>query len=409
MRRVLLLTQRAFASMGLDRSDGFIIVFPLLRSFFLGGFECSAHRRADGVRLDLLESTRHSELAREDYLQLSQLGINSVRDGVRWHLIEGRQGSYDWSSFLPMLRAANAVGTEVIWDLCHYGWPDHIDFFSSAFVDSFARFARRVATVVQDESADVPFYCPVNEVSYWAWAGGSVGRMNPCVQGDGARVKAQLVRAAIAAIHAIRDVEPRARFIIAEPLINVVSGPQDVESIEASRIYHESQYEVHDMLTGAACPELGGSPECLDIIGVNYYPDNQWYLHGNTIPLGHHSYRRLSSLLREVHDRYRRPILISETGAEGGAKAYWLHYVCGEVRKAQRDGLPIEGLCMYPIVDYPGWDNERVCNVGLLSVADENGTRKVCDELGTELQLQQFELVPSFQHTREFRERVKYG
>jgi beta-glucosidase/6-phospho-beta-glucosidase/beta-galactosidase len=385
-------------------------VHPIFKSFFIGGFECSTHRRADGTRLDLLESTRHGALARQDYLRLSALNIHTVRDGVRWHLIESKPNTYDWSSVLPMLRAADAVGTEVIWDLCHYGWPDHLDFFSSEFVERFARFARSMATLVQDHSADVPIYCPVNELSYWAWAGGSVGRMNPCVHGDGLSVKKQLVRAAIAAMHAIRDVEPRARFIVAEPLINVVSGLEDYESREAARIYHDSQYEVHDMLTGTLYPELGGSPECLDIIGVNYYPDNQWYLNGNTIPLGHHSYRRLSSLLAEVHDRYNRPILISETGAEGGAKAYWLHYVCGEVRIAQRQGVSLEGICMYPIVDYPGWDNERVCNVGLLSVADDNGKRTVCDELATELQLQQFELTPRLlSPATMYSERMRYG
>ncbi len=36
----------------------------LFRSFFLGGFECSTQRRADGRRLDLIAATRHDQLAR---------------------------------------------------------------------------------------------------------------------------------------------------------------------------------------------------------------------------------------------------------------------------------------------------------------------------------------------------------
>lgn len=44
-------------------------VTRLLRSFFLGGFECSTHRRADGERLDLIASSGHDRLALEDYLQ----------------------------------------------------------------------------------------------------------------------------------------------------------------------------------------------------------------------------------------------------------------------------------------------------------------------------------------------------
>src|SRR4051794_18697553 len=96
-------------------------------SFFLGGFECSNHRRSDGRRLDLLASTYHDRLAAKDYELLSQHGIHAVRDGLRWHLIETASGQYDWRSFLPMLRAAERAGTRVIWDLCHYGYPDDLN------------------------------------------------------------------------------------------------------------------------------------------------------------------------------------------------------------------------------------------------------------------------------------------
>ncbi len=60
----------------------------LFRSVFLGGFECSTHRRADGRRLDLIAATRHDALAEQDYRQLASNGIRAARDGVRWHLVE---------------------------------------------------------------------------------------------------------------------------------------------------------------------------------------------------------------------------------------------------------------------------------------------------------------------------------
>jgi beta-glucosidase/6-phospho-beta-glucosidase/beta-galactosidase len=364
-------------------------VSPVFGSFLLGGFECSAHRRADGVRLDMLASSGHEARAAQDYAQLAAHGVRTVRDGVRWHRTEQVSGDYDWTSFLPMLHAARDSHVQVIWDLCHYGWPDHLDFFSGAFVDRFARFASRLAALVRDECAEVPLYCPINEISFWAWAGGEVGRMNPCARGSGNRVKHQLVRACIEAIHAIRDVDPRARFITAEPLINVVAGGEMWSERLAAHTHLMAQFEVHDMLTGVLHPQLGGSPQCLDIVGLNFYPDNQWYLNGNTIPFGHHSYRALSEMLAEVYERYHRPLMIAETGAEGAAKSYWLHHVCGEVRIAQRRGVPIEGVCLYPITDYHGWENERVCSVGLLSMPDTNGERHVCAGLLEELRAQQ--------------------
>ena len=83
-------------------------------SFFMAGFECSTQRRRDGRRLDLLASTGHDRLAPQDYRQVAGLGLRTVRDGLRWHLIEARPRDYDWSSFLPMLRAARAAGVEAV-------------------------------------------------------------------------------------------------------------------------------------------------------------------------------------------------------------------------------------------------------------------------------------------------------
>src|SRR4051794_31475831 len=117
----------------------------LFDSFFMGGFECSTHRRADGQRLDLIAGSRHDMLGERDYRQASELGIRTIRDGVRWHLVAARPGQYDWSSCLPLLRAAEAAGSQVIWDLCHYGWPDHIDIWSAGFIEGFAAYAAAFA------------------------------------------------------------------------------------------------------------------------------------------------------------------------------------------------------------------------------------------------------------------------
>jgi hypothetical protein len=361
----------------------------LFRSFFLGGFECSTHRRSDGRRLDLLAATGHDRFVHDDYRALAHHGLATARDGFRWHLIETKPGHYDWSSALPMLRAARESGVQIVWDLCHYGWPDDIDIWSPHFIDRFARFAMAAARIVRAETGDDAVYCPVNEISYWAWAGGEVGRFNPACQQRGGDLKRQLVRAAIAAMEGIRTVDPRARFITAEPLINVEGGLGNEDHVRGAEIYRLAQFEVLDMLCGRLAPELGGAPEFIDIVGVNYYPDNQWYHAGPTIPMGHHAYRPLHDMLVEVHRRYGRPMLIAETGAEGSGRASWLHYVCSEVREAIDLGIPIEGICLYPIIDYPGWDNERTCHVGLLSAAGAQGRRSVCASLARELSRQQ--------------------
>lgn len=360
----------------------------LFDSFFMGGFECSTHRRQDGRRLDLIENTAHQRWAAEDYAALRQQGLRSARDGLRWHLIEAIPGHYDWSSFLPQLQAAEQAGVQVIWDLCHYGWPDHIDIWRPQFVERFARFAAAAAHLVREHSDHVPFYSPLNEMSFWAWAGGEVGYFSPLATGRGDELKHQLIRASIAAIEAIREVDPRARFVQVDPVIHVVARSNRASEQEDAERYRLSQFQAWDMLTGMQWPGLGGKPEYLDIVGVNYYPDNQWFLGGDTLWRGEPHYRPFSGILAEVHQRYRRPILVAETGAEGDQRVDWLRYVGEQVHLALQRGLPLEGICLYPVVDYPGWIDDRHCPTGLFGFADELGRRPVHAPLAMELQRQ---------------------
>src|SRR5690242_613896 len=142
---------------------------PLFRSFWIAGFECSCQINSHGKRVDMTAALRHDELAAQDYAMLGALGIRTARDGVRWHLVD-RGGSYDFSSFTPMVKAARETGTQVIWDVCHYGWPDDIDLFSAEFLHRFARFAGAVAHIVKEESGETPMFSPVNEINFFAWA-----------------------------------------------------------------------------------------------------------------------------------------------------------------------------------------------------------------------------------------------
>lgn len=356
-----------------------------LRCFLMGGFECASHRRADGRRLDVTASTEHDRLAQEDYRALAEQGVLTARDGLRWHLIETRPGVFDWSSALPIVRAARRAGVQVIWDLCHYGFPDDIDIFSNEFVERFARYAAAAVSMLRAEETSVPICCPINEMSYWAWAGGEVARINPTMVERGNELKRQLARAWIAAVKAIRNVAPETRFISAEPAIHVMTHSQDPFDRAAAEQYRFAQYESLDLVSGRLEPELGGGPEYLDLVGVNFYPDNQWFHGGPTIPFGHHDYRPLADVLREVHGRYERPLLIAETGAEGTARTAWFHYICGEARAAMATGVPVLGVCIYPILEYPGWDNDRYCPVGLWSRANDEGVRTIYEPLRGEI------------------------
>lgn len=366
----------------------------LFRSFFLGGFECSTHRRNDGRRLDLIKATRHDLLAEEDYRQLQAFGIRSVRDGARWHLIEAAgPGRYDWAPVLPLLRAARATGTEVIWDLCHYGWPDWLDVWSADFAPRFADYAAAFARMVRAETGEAPILCPLNEISFLAWAGGETGHFNPCTQGRGPELKRQAVQAAAAAIRAARDAVPGVRAFAVEPLIHTHGRPNVDEDVEPSLLRNAGVWEAWDMLLGRRDPELGGAEDLLEAIGVNFYWNNQWWLHEgrDAAPLSVFDERwiPLRDLLASVHRRYGRRLFIAETSIEGDRRALWLRYVAEEAQAAIAAGTPVEGLCLYPVLSHPGWDDDRYCPNGLLELEPLHGRRPVHAPLAAELRRQQ--------------------
>ncbi len=363
----------------------------LFRSFFLGGFECSTHRLRNGRRLDLVHSTRHDEFAAFDYRLLQSHGILTARDGLNWPGIEQHPGQYDFSGAVRLLKAAREARMQVIWDLWHYGWPDDLDIFSAAFVTRFVAYAREAAKRIS-EHIDVPFVSPINEISFFSWAGGEGGIFNPFAVNRGDEMKRQLVRASIEAIHAIREVNPATRIFQIDPLINVVPRTSRRKDVEAAEAYRQSQYHAWDMILGRAEPGFGGQGNLIDAIGVNYYIHNQFVWHGSTSALivpSDPRYRHFSVMLQEVFERYRRPVFIAETGIEDETRPAWLRYICREVYAAWAAGVQVEGVCLYPIVNHPGWEDDRHCYNGLFDYADDSGHRDVYAPLAAELTRQQ--------------------
>ncbi len=358
----------------------------------MGGFECATHRRRDRRRVDVVATTQHDRHAAADYAMLARAGVRTVRDGLRWHLIEEVAGVYEWASFLPQLEAAIGTRTQVIWDLCHWGMPTHVNLFSKEFPTQFARFAQAAALLVRDRrerhgATSPAFYCPINEISFWSWVGGDEAAFDPFQENMGPAMKRQLAAASVLAMRAIRQVDPRARFVQAEPIIHI--SAEDEADVDRAAMHTASQYEAWDMLAGRRDAELGGSEDMLDVIGVNFYWNNQWIHEGDRTPPGHGQHRPLHRMLFEIWQRYGRPIVVTETGAEEGADLGWLGYIAAEVRQALRMGVQVEGICLYPVMDYPGWDDGRHCPCGLIEASPDWTERRLRAELTEELLLQE--------------------
>jgi hypothetical protein len=365
----------------------------MFRSFFLAGFEGSTGYNRHGQWFDQVAATGHDRTVDRDYRDLAALGIHAARETVRWPLIDLGNGRYDFSSLTPFVRAARRNGVEVIWDLFHYGYPRDVDLWGDAFPERFAEYCHAVARHIARESRGALYFTPVNEPSFMAYAAGEQGLFAPYGRGRGWELKIALVRAAIAGIDAIRLACPGARIVNVDPLCRVACPQDRPDLAEEARDFNERLvFQAWDMLAGRLLPELGGSRDHLDIVGVNYYWTNQWewripLVDGKIPPLADDDPRRLPlrDLIRSVWERYGGEVIISETSHVGDRRGVWLGEAAAEAEALLLDGVPLRGLCLYPILGMPEWHEPEVWTpMGLWDPVchrDPHGDRLVCQPM----------------------------
>lgn len=354
------------------------------RSFLMAGFECADHQNAFGQRIDLTELTGHDRLIGEDYENLREIGIATVREGIRWSFVEKRPFEYDWSQVEDIIIHAQTHHIQVVWDICHFGFPDDLTPLHPMFARRFAHlccaFVKKYRSMVTDGELIVT---PINEVSFLSWLGGEVKGTSPYSVRQGWEVKYMLMKAYIEGIEMMKETDPSVQIMPTEPLIHIsASDPSDPALLLEAHQRHLEQFQVLDILTGKICPELRGKPEYLDFIGVNFYFNNQWTIHGHRFiswdadppnPL----WKNLSILVSEVYLLYGRPIVISETSIPEHKRYSWLKMISRECLSIIRNGIPLYGCCIYPIIDRPDWDFPDIWHhSGLWDIPDPDSLQR---------------------------------
>lgn len=372
-------------------------IFP---TFFISGFECSTFLWKDKSRRNLVAETQHDKFALKDYEMLRHLGIAVAREGIPWPLVD-KGGVYDFSIIDGMIEAMNIHQILPIWDLCHYGYPDDLDPFTDAFTERFAAYCKAAAEYVIPKLHGPHFFTPINEITFFSFCGGEWGWVAPYknTKEDRFRFRLALCKAAIAGVKAIRKVEPAARMVHIDPLVQVVA-PLDRPDQQAAA-WHETYVDTFlawDILYGKEHPELGGSPEILDIVGANNYSFGQmeYREQGPHQALDPHDERikPLCELMHLVHDRYHQPMIIGETSGMNEGREDWLRDVMEESLAAVEAGIDLHGICLFPAVDMPDWHTGVWLKNGLCDVVPQGEilTRVPCDPYVEELRRWQREL-----------------
>ena len=347
--------------------------------------------------IDEYQWTGHDKQWREDFRRVKELGCQWMRYSLCWHLIETSPGVYDWSWADERINYARELGINLIVDLVHFGTPTwlpeafgDIDFPSA--IERFAReFGKRYTGVVRS-------VCPINEPLITALFAGDVGIWPPHGRGVMSYMSllSRLGQGLCRSIRALRETMSSVEIVICDALefsfldkqCNC-TNPELLQRIQDDIVLRNGRrHIVLDLITGRVDREhplhgwlekhgfsasdqnwfLRNAVE-FDVLGLDYYAHSEIELY----PCDDHHRQRVPTQLAGLHktvrdywERYRLPIMITETNCYGNdeERVKWLDFTVNDVRRLRSEGIPVIGYTWWPLLDHLDWDGAMLHHIG---------------------------------------------
>lgn len=358
--------------------DGFVWLTGIEDTFIT-----APHPRT-GRTLDEYELTEHYTRWREDLALVAELGVSAMRYGVPWHRIQPAPNRWDFSWSDGPVERLGALGIEPVLDLVHYGVPGWL---TGAFghADYEHRVEEYAARVGERYRGAVRVFTPLNEPRITAWYTGKLGLWPPGKRGwpGFLKVLAAIARGIVRTTNALRRAVPGAT------LVHVDAA--DVYEAESPDLTGEARFRQDigflalDLVSGRVdarhplytwlCELSLGEDELawfaehrieLDVVGINLYPlfslKRMKRVQGRTrVSMPYASAGIVDRLAGDYHQRYQRPILITETATEGSVakRRSWLEGSLGAVRSARSRGIPLLGYTWWPLFALVAWAYRR--------------------------------------------------
>jgi beta-glucosidase len=298
------------------------------------------HERCGGA-------TGHAERWESDFALLPSVGANAYRLSVEWSRIEPGRGEIDGAALADLrrrLERLRALGVEPMLTLFHYthpAWFWDLGWASREGRKAFSGFVSRVADAV----GDLVIWYSVLNGRFFLLGGFLDGCIPPGRRSfaEGARALEGMLHCHVEAAAALRARNPAARVGMAHNMLDFAPERPGAWmdrrlAAAADRFYNRAlldamatgDVDLRLPLIGRHRFSVGGLPESVDFVGVNYYSRIHLRFPGHARFAGDFSYRDrhgrgLTDLGWEIHPAglaavlaaagsIGRPVVITENG-----------------------------------------------------------------------------------------------
>jgi beta-glucosidase len=334
-----------------------------------------------GRTLDEYELTGHYERWRDDLGLVAELGVPCARYGVPWHRIQPERSVWDWTFPDEALGRLLELGVDPQVDLVHYGLPAWIEnaFLHPDYPKFVAEYAARLAERFKGR---ITWYTPLNEPRITGWYCGRLGWWPPFRRSCLGFVALMLAiaRGMVETVKALESVDPEIvpYFVDATDLFDT----DEPEFQDEAKQRQEIVFLALDLVSGridethllwrwllkhgAREDELNwflDNAVEVPVIGMNLYPMfTQKKLLRDAggrfrIRMPYADADLITRLGRLYYERYRVPLMISETASIGSLRRRldWLDRSVAATRELREEGVPLVGYTWWPMFALVTW------------------------------------------------------
>lgn len=318
-----------------------------------------------------------------DVAAAKKIGVSHFRFGVEWARIEPHPGVINHKAlkqYVQMAQKLKAEGIEPVVTLWHFTFPDWLYDSHHKNQSNFchphveAAWHAHVQRVVRAMAPYVQIYVPQNEPNGALQLGWLAGHWPPGLMLHPEGYK-QAMKASVAmfrdAAAVVRQERPDA----------IIMGIYALPECRRSWL-HDPTALIYNLYERQNYDQLDQVVDTCDIIGVNYYYSKSSSIRELLIrTMGERSSQYtqmgweivpegLYHTLCAVHERYHKPIVVSENGiaTQSAQKSisYFRNHIA-QMRRAMNDGVDVRGYFPWTLVDNYEWTEGWHGQFGLFS------------------------------------------